>query len=52
MNLLYIWNSAYSGEERNEGYLLSGRYEITFTGTDRLLSIRRREAVFAEGFWG
>lgn len=52
MNLLYIWNSAYSGEERNEGYSLSGRYEITFTGTDRLLSIRRREAVFAEGFWG
>lgn len=52
MNLLYIWNSAYSGEEGNEGYLLSGRYEITFTGTDGLLSIRRREGVFAEGFWG
>lgn len=52
MNLLYIWNEAYSGAKGNEGYLFSGRYEITFAGPGGPLSIRRKKDVFTGDFWG
>ncbi len=52
MNLLYIWNEPYSGKKRNDGYLLSSRYKITFDHAGAQLSIRRRESLSANDFWG
>lgn len=52
VNLLYIWNEAYSNTEGNAGYQLSSRYQITFTREEGRLSIRRRSSLSEGGFWG
>lgn len=52
MNLLYVWNEAYSNTKRNAGYQLSSRYQITFIRQEGTLSIRRRESLSEGDFWG
>lgn len=52
MNLLYVWNEAYSNTKRNAGCQLSSRYQITFIRQEGTLSIRRRESLSEEDFWG
>lgn len=51
MNLLYVWNEAYSNTNRNAGYQLSSRYQITFIKKEGTLSIRRRESLSEGEFW-
>lgn len=52
MNLLYVWNEAYSNTKRNAGYQLSSKYQITFIRQEGTLSIRRRESLSEGDFWG
>ena len=52
MNLLYVWNRLYSGPEKNDGYVLSSRYEISFDESGEKLAIKRRKSLSANDFWG
>lgn len=52
MNLLYVWNKLYSGAKKNDGYVLSSRYEISFDESGEKLAIKRRKSLSANDFWG
>lgn len=52
MNLLYVWNKAYSGTKKDSGFLLTSRYEIKFDESERQLSIQQSRNLSVSGFWG
>ncbi len=51
MNLLYIWNHSFYGEDDEKEYVLNSKYNIHFDETGMKLYIERNES-YVDGFWG